>query len=294
MKIFLSFSFWAVTLFLIAAAKDEDWEDIDVVAVNLDDDTKGDSENEVEASLTTTPSKVSPDACPVLNCDKICPCGKKTDSDHCYICECECNHGDKCEHECEFGRKISSTGELTCECHSEQQYIGVCKAFCHNIHNEAKNCEICPHCNCNGQVNNCPTLECNTVCKYGYTRDYNDCPSCNCQRGPDHPGHVDPCYHTRCDYGQICKVIAGNAVCVGHPSPITTLPPLNPPQCPKLTCGPDCTCEHFIRDDGCTVCQCANACYGVACPYGTICIPYYVFEAYTGKLQVTPNCRKVE
>lgn len=288
MKIFLSFLL-VVALVDFRVNAQDDWENIEVVAkdkvVETLEDEAQTTQSTIGASETT-----SSDTCLLINCDKDCPLGNKM-VNGCNICECNCCETDDCTYDCKYGRKVNEFGDLLCECATEPS-LDACKGYCMNIKTKAMNCPICPLCFCNSMNHDpCPPIECNTVCTYGYLKDYNGCYTCKCKRGPNEDPYSDPC--DKCSSHEYCKMVNGYAVCVPHSTPSYTLPPIKPPKCPNLVCGEDCPCDHIMRSDGCTVCRCANACYGVACPPETVCFPEYTFQFYSGKFEVKPSCRRV-
>eukprot|EP01132_Coremiostelium_polycephalum_P007397 gene7397-9092_t len=221
-------------------------------------------------------------------------------------CKLQCPKGHHCEEK--WGKEICVKDEYKCkkECpwghHCEKGKWGEEKCVKNEDKDACKNLE-CPkgyHCESKHGVAKCikgekpdPSYLCkNVICPKGFHCDADD-GLAKCRK--DDHGDWDPCDKKKCPFNHHCDVYKGKAFCFANGDPNGVCKHKRCPpkhhceslwgrpkciqdhghphdECRKLVCPPNHHCESIGKDKVACV-KDKDACYGVNCPQGFVCLP---------------------
>jgi hypothetical protein len=172
-----------------------------------------------------------------------------------YICKTECALP-KCVNNCDSGYLTDDKGCQTCDCVPscaavtcpEDQVCQLQTVYCIKAP-----CPAQP--TCVPKSKDCPKMKCKP-CEYGYLKDADGCPGCNCS--------PNPCAVMLCKPGQICQVQEVKCVMAPCPSPIGQCVPQTDFQskCPPVIA---IGCVNFTKPVDCRL--------DTDCNPGQICCP---------------------
>jgi hypothetical protein len=123
--------------------------------------------------------------CPNVDCQNVCPYGRKWDQMGCLTCDCKSSPPCpqvQCDNICPFGRVLDANGCETCPCRPPMCVTtpppnATCTTMCMSYVVDSRGQ---PSCQCCDPVTCLPPPACGLVCPNGYKLDANGCQMCAC------------------------------------------------------------------------------------------------------------------